>query len=204
MHASAMKTAFLLMLCGMFFVADASGNSTVYIIRHGEKTWALGCLNGQGKARAANLVSVFNGKPSPKHPTFQVPKYIFANWYHDPIDCERCNQTVTPTASALGLTIDLTHGGGQPGTGPNGGNKGAAAAIVQELKATGGPVLVAWEHMNIQYLTEDLGVAKSSIPAWSGSDYDTIYVLEFDETQQLVNFQTSHENFTGSAGNVIV
>merc|ERR1711972_1017293 len=140
-----------------------------------------------------------NGKPSQQHPTFQPPKYIFANWYHDPIDCERCNQTVTPISQALGLNIDLTHGGGQPGPGPNGGNKGAAAAIMQELNATGGPVLVAWEHLNIQYLTQDLGVQKSSIPKWSDSDYDTVYVLEFDSMQQLAKFWVSHENFTGRA-----
>ena len=29
-------------------------------------------------------------------------------------------------------------------------------------------VLAAWEHVNIQYLTEDLGVPKRKIPYWSG------------------------------------
>merc|ERR1719329_1010378 len=118
-----------------------AADGTVYIIRHGEKTWTLGCLNDQGKARAKNIVNVFNGKPSAQHETFLVPSSVFANYYHDPIDCERCNQTVTPISQALGLPIDLTHGGGQPGSGVGGGDSGAATAIKQALKATGGPVL---------------------------------------------------------------
>merc|ERR1719264_2235843 len=105
----------------------------------------LGCLSARGEARARSLVGVFDGRPSTAHDTFGVPKAIFANWYDDPVDCERCNQTVTPLAAVLGLKIDLTHGGGQPGTGPNGGNVGAAAAIRQQLERTGGPVLAGWE-----------------------------------------------------------
>merc|ERR1712224_528140 len=124
---------------------------TVHIIRHGEKTWAAGCLNDQGNARAQNLVDVFNGQPSEVHDTFQAPAALFAHWYKDPIDCERCLETVTPLSESLGIDIDHTHGGGQPGTGPNGGNAGAAAAIKEALAATGGPVLAAWEHINIQY-----------------------------------------------------
>jgi hypothetical protein len=35
-------------------------------------------------------------------------------------------------------------------------------------------VLVVWEHINIQWLSEDLGVAAGQIPKWEDSDYDTI------------------------------
>jgi hypothetical protein len=175
-----------------------ASSSSVYIIRHGEKKWALGCLSDKGEARAKNLVNVFNGK------AFAAPKYIFANWYHDPIDCERCKQTVTPLATSLGLQIDLTHGGGQPGTGPNGGNTGAASAIKAKLRSTGGPVVVAWEHVNIKYLAEDLGVSKNELPSWAGSDYDSIYVLEFGASQQLSRFWTAHENFTTGEDVVVV
>ena len=37
-----------------------------------------------------------------------------------------------------------------------------------------GPVLVAWEHINIQYLTADLGVAKKSIPNWVTAHYSFV------------------------------
>jgi len=186
------------MLGGVLCITQVSGNGTVYIIRHGEKTWALGCLDSKGHARARNIVNVFNGT------AFGVPKYIFANWYDDPIDCERCNQTVTPISQALKINIDLTHGGDAPGRGPNGGNKAAAAAVLKALNATGGPVLVAWEHINIKTLTEDLGVSQSDIPKWSGSDYDSIYELQFDATQRLVSFSHSAENFTGTDASAVV
>eukprot|EP00929_Paragymnodinium_shiwhaense_P109322 TRINITY_DN75731_c0_g1_i1.p1 TRINITY_DN75731_c0_g1~~TRINITY_DN75731_c0_g1_i1.p1 ORF type:complete len:223 (+),score=18.87 TRINITY_DN75731_c0_g1_i1:95-670(+) len=189
------KPLSLLLVLAACYPASAG---TVYVTRHGEKVWLLGCLNGQGEARAKHLVNVFDGK------AFQKPKYIFANWYDDPIDCERCNQTATPLAKSLGLKIDLTHGGEKPGRGPNGGNAGAATAIKRELQSTGGPVLAVWEHVNIQYLTQELGVAASAIPKWPGSDYDTIYVFEFDAGQNLTNFWTSHENFTSTAATVVV
>ena len=52
-------------------LAPASAGD-VYIIRHGEKTSAVGCLNTQGEERAAGIVHVFNGTMFPK------PKSIFA------------------------------------------------------------------------------------------------------------------------------
>merc|ERR1712187_697682 len=115
----------------------------------------------------------------------------------------RCNQTATPLAESLGLAIDLTHGGNQPGRGPNGGNEGAAKAIKEQLQRTGGPVLAVWEHLNIKYLTQALGV-KSTIPKWPGSDYDTIYTLEFDANQNLTSFWTSNEDFTSSGASLVV
>jgi hypothetical protein len=177
-------------------VMDNAGKRLVYIVRHGEKVWDLGCLNDVGWSRAFNLVDVFNGQPSPKHSTFKVPNYIFAHWYDDPIDCERCKQTATPLSSALGVHIDMTHGGGSPGTGPGGGNAAAAAAILHQLQVTGGPVFVAWEHLNIQTLTADLGVAQSSIPQWPESDYDSVYILEYGSNQSLTNFAVSAQNFS--------
>jgi len=182
-------------LLNVLAVAAGVGENSVYIIRHGEKKWTLGCLNDQGQARAQNLVSVFNSQPSDVHDTLGTPTAIFAHWYHDPIDCERCQETVKPLVDSTGIVPDFTHGGAQPGIGPNGGNVGAATAIKAALNVTGGPVLAAWEHVNIQYLTEDLGVSKDAIPNWPSSDYDSVYVLEFDDSQALKTFTVSHQNF---------
>ena len=66
---------------------------------------------------------------------------------------------MAPIAASLNITVDHKHG-------YNlwvGGNKGSAKAIKAALNATGGPVLVSWEHVNIQYLAEDLGVDKSKV-----------------------------------------
>lgn len=179
-------------------IALGIGEGTIYVIRHGEKKWTLGCLNNRGQARAQNLINVFSGGNSSEHNTFGVPKAVFAHRYRDPIDCERCQQTVQPLVDVLGITPDYAHGGNHPGTCFCGGNKGAAAAMKDALRKTGGPVLAAWEHVNIQYLTEALGVPKEEVPRWDGSDYDSIYVFEYDNEQHLAAFQHSHQNFAGA------
>ena len=86
--------------------AAPAGSNTIYVIRHGEKTSVVGCLNGAGEARAAALVDIFNGEASTRHETFGTPKSIFANNYDDHIDCERCTQTVKPIATGNSLITD--------------------------------------------------------------------------------------------------
>uniref|UniRef100_A0A7S2ISE4 Uncharacterized protein n=1 Tax=Haptolina brevifila TaxID=156173 RepID=A0A7S2ISE4_9EUKA len=165
-------------------------NRTVYIIRHGEKTWEFGCLNKTGQERADALVNIFNGRSSPLHATFGVPQSLFANHYDDPVDCERCHETLTPISVALSLPIIFDYGY------PKwlGGNSRAAKAILAK-SAVAFPVLVAWEHRNIRNLTADLGVEESIIPDWSWLDFDTVYMLNFSPTGAVIDFQIAAENF---------
>jgi hypothetical protein len=160
-----MLLRFAVLACGI--AAAAGANRTIFVIRHGEKTWGLGCLNAQGQARASALPSLFNGQPSPSHATFATPETLFANHYDDPIDCERCKQTLTPISQTLGLPLifdygcarALTRAAARAATQSRthcgrypfwlGGNSRAASAILQSNAST---VLVAWEHVNIQYL----------------------------------------------------
>ena len=189
-----MRNVMSVMLTASMLVGCVSATmSTVYIIRHGEKTWALGCLNDVGKQRAAALPTLFNGKPSPSHNTFLTPQALFANQYDDPIDCERCKQTLEPISSYLGRSIDFNHGYPKK----LGGNVGAAHAILNAT-ASASVILIAWEHLNIQYLAADLGVPEAHIPAWPDSDYDTVYKLELHDSS-LVNFTISKQNFHPSA-----
>ena len=125
------------------------------------------------------------------HCSAQVPNAIFANRYDDPIDCERCIQTVTPIAKHLGLKINSTYGY-PPWIG---GNSKAAAAMKEQL-AVSFNILTAWEHNNIKYLSEDLGVAKSQIPDWPSTDFDSVYVLTFNDSMSLSSFHVAHENVT--------
>ena len=60
-------------------ISTGNGTRTIYIIRHGEKKWSLGCLNATGHARAVNLINVFNDS------RFTTPSHIFANRYDDPV-----------------------------------------------------------------------------------------------------------------------
>ena len=172
--------------------AGGANSSTVYIIRHGEKTWTLGCLDARGEARARSLAGVFNGAPSRTHETFFTPRALFANHYDDGVDCERCKQTLMPISAALNETIIFKFGYPKK----LGGNQLAAEAILETATAAG-VVLVAWEHVNIQYLTAALGVDRAKIPAWPGDDFDTVYVLRFTG-RVLDTFTVTKQNFTGA------
>ena len=190
-----LRLLLLLTIVGLAVGAGGGNTSTIYVIRHGEKKWALGCLSAQGEARARALPGIFNGAPSTQHATFATPQFIYANIYSDQIDCERCVQTVTPLAEALALPLNKSYGYPKK----LGGNTLAAQVMLQRtLGRPGTVVLAAWEHVNIQFLVEAMGVPKASVPSWPGSDYDTVYVMTIDTRAKLVHFSVSHENFTPS------
>ena len=75
-------------------------------------------FKAEGEARANALKSIFQSK-------FTLPNHIFANYYDDHIDCERCIETVTPIAKSLGLKVNSSYGYNSK----LGGNEGAANAF---------------------------------------------------------------------------
>lgn len=177
-----------------FLQGNTTSNvSTIYVIRHGEKKWALGCLSSKGLARANALPGIFNGDSSPYHDTFFKPQYVFANLYDDPIDCERCVQTVTPIAKHLGLVVNKSYGYPKK---LGGNNLAAQVMLGLTLHRPGTTVLTAWEHINIQFLVEAMGVPKESVPSWASSDFDSVYVLTVNQHAKLLDFRISRENFT--------
>ena len=99
---------------------------------------------------------------------------------------------MTPIAKDLNLAVNSSLGYNKK----LGGNKLAAQVMRRKILASPLPLvlLVAWEHFNIQFLTEALGVQSNKIPSWSGSDYDTVYILEFNATAHLTSFVISAEN----------
>ena len=167
---------------------------TIYIIRHGEKTNPIGCLSSQGKARADALPGIFDDSTG----KFGTPRSLFATYYDDGINCERCTETLTPISKQLNVSVNSQYGYAKK----LGGNEAAAAAMLRQLAGGGGPILTAWEHINIQFLTAALGVDKSRIPSWSNSDYDTCYVLTYSSdggSATLTNFEVSAEGWSPSA-----
>ena len=174
----------LLTLVATLFATSHATNSTIYIIRHGEKTFGGGCLNIQGQERANHMHSVFDGK------LFARPAAIFANKYFDQTNCERCWLTVQSIAQTLSLPVHFDNGYPKA----LGGNAGAAAAI-KNVSKTAGVVLVSWEHYNIQFLAENLGVPKADLPTWKGTDYDSVYVLELDAAGKLTSFEAKAQGY---------
>ena len=166
--------------------AAAAADSTVYIIRHGEKTFSSGCLDIQGQERANNMPNVFGGV------AFAAPSAIFANKYDGPPNCERCWLTVQTLAQHLSLRVEFDYG--YPDA--LGGNEAAADAI-RAAARNHSVVLVSWEHYNIQFLTEDLGVDASDVPEWGDDDYDTIYELTLDaDSGGLLAFEVKAQGYT--------
>jgi hypothetical protein len=171
--------------CLASLLASLGECGTIYLIRHGEKVSSIGCLSAQGEARAQGIVDIFNGTQ------FKKPVVLYANNYTNRNNCERCVQTITPISEHLQLAIDSSFGCDAI----LGGNQAGAEAMLATLKRTGGPILTAWEHGNVQNLTADLGVDRAQIPDWEGGDYDSCYVLQFDEQQKITSFTHSHEHW---------
>ena len=91
-----------------------------------------------------------------------------------------------PLIFHLGLKVDMNHG-----YSINGGNENAAAAIKARL-ASSSTILVVWEHANIYWLAQNLGVSPKSMPTWGGDDYNTVYRLSFSNGN-MVGFKISRE-----------
>jgi len=187
----------------LFFAAPAFAGK-VYITRHAEKNCATCDLNEEGQRRANGLPSIFNAQPSDLHETFEAPKALFAHHYADPNEHQRCLHTIQPLSNATGLPINFEYGGDAYDEGVGGGNAAAAAAIKQTLLETGGPVQVAWESINIMFLTHHLtGKSYFHVRLWDwflpGSGFacafDAVWVLDFDEEGNFVSKRKTSENY---------
>ena len=158
--------------------AEASGDGTVYLIRHGEKESTKGCLNVTGIARAKQLPHLFDGSK------FGTPRYLFAHQYQ-PEYCARCVDTLTPLANARSLDIN-----NQYGVGGESGDYNEAAVAIRAALATYPTILVAWEHHKLVVLAEALGAPRDRLlealgaspstymqDAWPATDFDTVLEL---------------------------
>lgn len=166
----------------------ARANSTIVMIRHGEKPAAgLGQLDCQGLNRALALPAVIARQ-------FGKPDLIFAP---DPgeqkddggklYDYVRPLATVEPTAIAFGLPVDASIGVSR-------------TDMLQALLAkSSGLVLVAWEHHGIVDLARGLMTAfhgdPRQVPKWDGDDFDGIYVLRI--TPPSIAFERRTEGLAG-------
>jgi hypothetical protein len=152
-------------------------------MRHGEKPpEGLGQLDCQGLNRALALPQILKRK-------FGIPDYIFAP---DPrqqvLDHEnlyyyiRPLATIEPTAIRLGKPVNTRFGYKQ------------IAGLQTELTDShyyNALIFVAWEHNLLVQLARNLvqsaGGNPSVVPDWSGTDFDSLYVLRFDRDQNSVS-----------------
>ena len=175
----------------------APQHQTIVFMRHGEKPpEGLGQLDCQGLNRALALPQVLTTK-------FGTPDYIFApdprqqvldhgNLYY----YIRPLATIEPTAIRLGKPVSTRFGYEQ------------IAGLQTELadpQYYNALIFVAWEHKMLVQLARNLvasaGGDPSGVPDWSGSDFDSLYVLRFDRDENMVSvkFRRDSEGLNNEA-----
>jgi hypothetical protein len=154
----------------------------IMIIRHGEKPEKDEDIHGvnpegehdknelstRGWQRSGALVRFFNplnGQFS--HPELAKPDVVFAAAPSGHIQSQRSRHTVQAVAESLNMKVNLKH------------TKGEEKKLVEEVKATRGAVLIAWEHNAIMEVTNlILGNNHSSPQKWPDSRFDLVWVLD--------------------------
>ena len=151
----------------------------IMLIRHAEKpNEAAGvmpdgtpnpeALTAKGWQRADALVGLFvppGGRFTDPH--LATPQTIFASGIGTHSKSLRPQQTVTPLAPKLGLSINTSY------------PKGNEVGLVATATTIGGIVLIAWEHEAIPEIADLLVAGKQSIPQhWPGDRFDEVWVFD--------------------------
>jgi len=164
----------------------------IMIIRHGEKPSDDDSIRGvskdgshdpddlsvRGWQRSGALIGFFappHGRFS--HPALAVPDALFAEAPSGHIKSQRAKHTIDSLADGLGKHVNLKH------------TRGEEKALVEDVLATGGAVLIAWEHNSIvEIANRILGDDKSSPQKWHDSRFDVVWVLDFQSPPAVWKF----------------
>lgn len=168
---------------GMLAHPEPSGSATagdvIMLIRHAEKPIGQmppfgvtadgapsdGSLTVAGWTRAGALIALF--APAQGEPSSGLARPT-AIWAADPRGDagQRPQQTVTPLAARLGLTVDIRFG------------KGQESDLAAALLGGHGVALVAWQHGEIPIIVAHLGSITPSPPTtWPGERFDLVWVF---------------------------
>ncbi|KAI9711868.1 MAG: hypothetical protein M1820_002013 [Bogoriella megaspora] len=148
----------------LFYIASlcllsiaAASDSTVYLIRHGEKPDDGDGLSAQGEQRAQCLRTVFGtaSQYNIGHIMAQTPQSDGSQ--------QRPYDTVTALADDLGLTVD---------TSCQRDDQDCVADVVDAYDGPGN-ILICWEHDALHDIVKALGDKKA--PDYDGDDFDVIW-----------------------------
>jgi hypothetical protein len=168
-----------------FFATSAFAETTIVIIRHGEKPeQGLGQLSCQGLNRALALPSVLlsrYGNPSaiyaPNPAVKKIDKGI-------PYAYIRPLATIEPLAIRIGLPVNIDLGMAE-----------ISQLSDQLIKHVDGTFIVAWEHHLAEKLARhiltELGEKSEQVPEWGNADFDSIFVIHIDKS----NLNKPHVTF---------
>ena len=167
--------------------------SKIMIIRHAEKpTGQFAGVNVSGVAsahdlivrgwqRAGALACLFAPTHGPlQNALLAKPAFIFASAAADDPDpgdskSRRPQETVTPLAQLIGIDIDLTF------------SKGQEKALAKAAQACSGPVLIAWQHENINAIANSIP-GEAAPQTWPGDRFDVVFVFTLDPSDGTYSF----------------
>jgi hypothetical protein len=154
----------------------------IMIIRHAEKPSDDGSIKGvsasggtdpeelttRGWQRSGALVRFFAPLGGAfAHPALATPDVIFASGTAKHSNSLRPQHTVLALAQFLNKKLNLDH------------LKGDEDALVKDLLAQQGTVLVAWEHEAIPGIVGRIGLNGTKFPQkWPGERFDVAWVLD--------------------------
>ncbi len=164
----------------------------IMIVRHAEKPADSGKpfgVNPKGEQDAESLIVAGWQRAgalavlfAPSHgalqnPALVTPEYLFASGVAKHSESERPQETITPLAAKLGLTINTQALKGQ---------EGQVAALAM---ACGGFALIAWEHQNVPLIANAiLGDATTAPQSWPGERFDLVWVFDWDRSNKRYLF----------------
>ncbi|KOS23110.1 hypothetical protein ESCO_003525 [Escovopsis weberi] len=156
----------------MLAEAKSVSESTLYLIRHGEKPEdddQIG-LSTQGMMRAQCLRDVFGANS-----TYNIT-YIMAQTPKDTGKRRRPLDTVTPLAQDLGITVDISC------------DRDDNKCVKDVVEAYDGPgnILVCWEHKQLNNIVKELG---GDIDQYPSDHFDLIWTdpSPFDEITSITS-----------------
>lgn len=152
-------------------LASANADSTIVIIRHGEKpAQGLGQLTCQGLNRALALPSVLLPRYGKPQAIYAPNPAVLKTDNGIPYAYVRPLATIEPLAIQAGLPISV-----------EGGMAEIEPLASRILTASTGTHVITWEHHWAESLTKHLltklGGDPTLVPRWEEKDYDSIYVI---------------------------
>jgi hypothetical protein len=152
----------------------------------------------RGWQRAGALACLFAPARGPlQDPLLASPEFIFASAAADDPDpgnskSRRPQETVTQLAQLLGVDIDLNFSKGQEGN------------LVAAAQQCSGPVLIAWQHENINAIANAILGNDSAPQDWPGGRFDVVFVFTLDAVDGTYSFaQVTQRLLTGDSADPI-
>lgn len=160
------------------FSIPVFANSTIVIIRHGEKpAHGLGQLSCQGFNRALALPQVLLSRYGTPVAIYATNPAIKKMDKGVPYAYIRPLATIEPLAIRVGLPVNLDWGMSE-----------IVPLSEQLIALADGTVIVAWEHHLAEKLAKiilsEFGEKLESVPEWGDADFDSIYVIRINRTEQ--------------------